>query len=131
MRNKLQGEIAQFPSNPDNIANLTAGKLKYCGVKTYSFDKPWLSVVTPSDPVTQNYTMMVTTDDYSIVTDLSGEKNYTVTMTIGYADPRFTNTFTEQVNVTLYHPCKGTEITTSQTVPNLYFELGFEGPMTE
>lgn len=78
-----------------------------CGVKTYSTGLPWLSVLTPADPATQNFELQVYTNDPL----LTG--TYTVSLVINFADTKLLQTLTQTLEVTLLHPCIVTSITTA------------------
>ena len=82
-----------------------------CEIKTYTIDPvnaPWLSVLPPANPLTTNFQLQVTTNDYN----LAG--THSVTVTIGFSRADLSAiTLTQVISVTLIHPCKLTTITTS------------------
>jgi hypothetical protein len=68
--------------------------------------------------------MKVTSDDYSLTTSSSAATNYSVVLSVGYADARFTSTLTQTLTVSLFHPCKATLLTTTQTISDINFGFG-------
>jgi hypothetical protein len=86
------------------------GDKLYCGVKSYSTGLSWLKVLAPLDPLTSNFELQVDTIDYMLA------NTYNVNLVVSFANPGFTLTFTETFPLTLLHPCKQTQITTSQTI---------------
>ena len=78
-----------------------------CGIKSYSTGLTWLTVLAPSDPLTESFELQVTTNDYNLAT------TYSVNLEVTFADPNFPLTITQNLSVTLLHPCKTTVITTS------------------
>jgi hypothetical protein len=78
-----------------------------CEIKTYQTDKYWLSVLAPANPLTTNFQLQVTTNDYN----LAG--THSVVVTIGFQRADLAHiTLTQTISVTLIHPCKLTSITT-------------------
>lgn len=98
--------ITSFTMNTDSVST-TFTDLMFCGLKTYSTGLAWLSVLTPADPVTQNFELQVSTNDPV----LAG--TYTVSLVIVFADVTLTQTLTQTLTLNLLHPCKITLITTS------------------
>jgi hypothetical protein len=91
-----------------------------CEIKTYSTNYSWLSVLPPADPLTTNFQLRVTTNDYN----LAG--SYTdVVITIGFARADLAHiSLTQTLTVNLIHPCKLTTITTSQTITDIVHMFG-------
>ena len=89
-----------------------------CGIKTYSTGLAWLTVLAPADPLTQNFQLQVTTNDYT----LAG--TYSVSIVVAFANSNYTSTLTQTLSVTLLHPCKTTTISTTQTIPSLSYLFG-------
>jgi hypothetical protein len=59
-----------------------------CGVKKYSTGFTWLTVVTPADPLTQNYLLQVTTNDYTLA------NTYSVSLVVTFANSSYASTIT-------------------------------------
>jgi hypothetical protein len=104
MHTDTQGE---FQNNP-----------MLCGEKFYSTGLLWLTVLSPADPLSQNFELQVTTNDYL----LAGV--YSINLVIGFIDPTFTAVLTQVISVTLLHPCKLTLITTTQTIADIVYTIG-------
>lgn len=91
-----------------------------CEIKKYTTDLPWLTVLAPANPLTTNFQLQVTTNDYN----LAGVHSATITIGFTRADLSAI-TLTQIVPVTLIHPCKLTTITTGvQTVPDFTYMFG-------
>ena len=90
-----------------------------CGIKTYSTGLSWLTVLAPADPLTQNFQLRVTTNDYT----LAG--TYSVSIVVAFTNAvYYPATLTQTLSVTLLHPCKTTTISTTQTIPGLVHVYG-------
>ena len=89
-----------------------------CGIKSYSTGLPWLTVLVPTDPLTQNFELQVTTNDYNLTGITS------VSLVVTFADVNLTQSITETLSVTLLHPSKTTIISSTQTIPNLLYTFG-------
>ena len=89
-----------------------------CEVKTYSTGYSWLSVYQPADPANENFELRVTTNNPSHY------GAHTVNLVVGFLRTDLTMTFTQTFSVILYHPCKTTVITTSQTIANVIHQFG-------
>ena len=59
-----------------------------CGIKTYSTGLSWLTVLAPADPLTQNFQLRVTTNDYT----LAG--TYSVSISVAFANTAYPSTIT-------------------------------------
>jgi hypothetical protein len=129
--------VANFKINPDDITTLSTnyGTLASpgvpdCGAKTYTVEATkanWLSVIVPTSFLTDDHLLNVTTHDYNKTPSSSGGDNYTVSITVGYLDTgkySLTQTFTQTITFRIYHPCKLTKLTTTQTFPNMWFMFG-------
>ena len=79
----------------------------FCGVKSYSTGLAWLTVVTPADPLTQNFKLQVTTNNYALA------NTHSVSIVVTFANTNYPSTITQTLELTLLHPCKTTVITTS------------------
>ena len=90
----------------------------YCGVKSYSTGLTWLSVLTPTNPLIENFELQVTTNDYALA------NTYTVSIVVTFSNTNLPSTITQTLSVTLLHPCKTTVITTSQTISALFYVFG-------
>ena len=51
-----------------------------CGLKSYSTGLAWLTVVTPADPLTQNFKLQVTTNNYALA------NTYSVSIVVTFAN---------------------------------------------
>ena len=89
-----------------DTAGVTLGLPMVCGIKTYSTGLSWLKVVAPADPLTQNFELQVTTNDYN----LAG--TYSVNIVVAFANTSYPSILTQTLSVTLLHPCIVTTITT-------------------
>ena len=98
--------ILSFMMNQDTEGIDKNNPMK-CGIKSYSTGLTWLTVLAPSDPLTQNFMLQVTTNDYHLAT------TYSVNLVVTFANSAFPSTITQNLSVTLLHPCKTTVITTS------------------
>ena len=87
-------------------------------LKVYSTGLPWLTVLTPVDPLTENFQLQVTTNDYT----LAG--TYSVSILVAFANTAYPATLTQILSVTLLHPCKTTMISTTQTISNMVYVFG-------
>ena len=79
----------------------------FCGVKSYSTGLTWLTVLTPADPLTQNFKLQVTTNNYALA------NTHSVSIVVSFANTNYPSTIAQTLAVTLLHPCKTTVITTS------------------
>ena len=79
----------------------------FCGVKSYSTGLTWLTVIAPSDPLTGHFELQVTTNDYTLA------NTHSVNIVVRFVNPSYLSTITQNLYVTLLHPCKSTVITTS------------------
>lgn len=89
-----------------------------CGQKTYSTNKSWLSVIAPSDPLTQSFQLQANTNDVTQVGNIS------VVLTIGFLNPLYKQTIQQTITVTVLHPCKKTLIASTQSLSNLTYTIG-------
>ena len=103
--------------NADSAGQAASNSMK-CGLKTYSTGFSWLTVLAPADPLTQNFQLQVTTNDYT----LAG--TYSVNIVVAFANTCFPATLAQTLSVTLLHPCKTTTISSSQTIPGLVYVFG-------
>lgn len=62
----------------DSVAT-AKGNNMLCEVKTYTTDQPWLTVLTPANPATQQFQLQVTTNDYTLA------NTYSVNLTVGFS----------------------------------------------
>ena len=109
--------ILSFTMHQDS-AGIAAPNDMLCEIKTYTTDQPWLTVLAPADPLTGNFELQVTTNDYL----LAG--TYTVNLVIGFQRVDLTQTTTQQISVELIHPCKQTLLTTPQTIDDMSYMFG-------
>ena len=109
--------VTSFTMNTDSVSTAKTNQM-FCGLKTYSTGLAWLSVMTPADPVNQNFELQISTNDPV----LAG--TYTVSLVIAFADVTLTPTLTQLLTVNLLHPCKITLITTSQAIGPITFPFG-------
>ena len=107
----------EFLMNADSAGTDSSNPLQ-CGIKSYSTGLTWLTVLAPADPLTQNFQLRVTTNDYN----LAG--TYSVSIVVAFANTAFPSTITQTLSVTLLHPCKTTTISTTQTIPGLVHVYG-------
>ena len=90
-----------------------------CGIKTYSTGLSWLTVLAPADPLTQNFQLRITTNDYT----LAG--TYSVSIVVAFTNAvYYPATLTQTLSVTLLHPCKTTSISSLQTISNIVYVFG-------
>jgi hypothetical protein len=99
-------------------AGITQNNNMVCEVKTYSTGLPWLSVYQPADPLTQNFELRVTTNDYT----LAG--THAVSLVVGFARSDLTMTLTQTFNVILISPCAETIVTSAEVIPVLEYYFG-------
>jgi hypothetical protein len=59
-----------------------------CGVKKYSTGLAWLTVITPADPLTQNFLLQVTTNDYTKA------NIYSVSLVVTFVNASYPSTIT-------------------------------------
>jgi len=71
-----------------DTAGVTADNPLVCGAKKYLTNKPWLSVTTPADPATQEFQLVIASNDYSIAS------TYTINLVVGFVDVRWSGTLT-------------------------------------
>ena len=90
-----------------DTTGVAQSSLMFCGVKSYSTGLTWLSVLTPTNPLIENFELQVTTNDYALA------NTYTVSIVVTFANATYPSTITQNLSVTLLHPCKTTVITTS------------------
>ena len=57
----------------------------FCGLKTYSTGLPWLTVLAPADPLTQDFQLQVSTNDFN----LAG--NHPVNITVAFANAGYSS----------------------------------------
>jgi len=60
----------------------------FCGAKKYATGKTWLSVTTPSDPATQNFQLVIATNDYTLAA------TYTISLVVSFVNAAYTGTLT-------------------------------------
>ena len=116
--------IASFMMNTDS-AGTAASNAMLCGVKSYTPSPAlaWLSVLTPADPLTQNFEIQVSTNDYN----LAG--SYTVDLVVAFVDATFTATYTQTgIVINLLHPCKVTTISVVNPIVTLNHPFATSGP---
>ncbi len=88
-----------------------------CGLKTYSTGFSWLTVLTPSDPLSQTFELQVNTNDYNLA------KSYTVDLVVSFANSSYLSTITQTLYVKLLHPCASTVINQA-IIPAMTFTMG-------
>jgi len=76
-----------FMMNSDSTG-VDAGDPLICGAKKYSTGKTWLTVTTPADPVTQQFKLVISTNDYSIAS------TYTINLVVSFVNDKWTGTLT-------------------------------------
>ena len=103
--------------NADSAGQAAINPMK-CGLKTYSTGLAWLSVLSPANPLTQNFQLQVTTNDYTLA------ETYSVNIVVAFANACFPATLAQTLSVTLLHPCKTTTISSAQTIPGLVYVFG-------
>jgi hypothetical protein len=82
--------VSSFYMHTDSAGIAMADPL-FCGVKVYTISpaQPWLSVLTPSDPLTQPFEFKISTDDYLYA------GTYVVSLTVSFSNPVFIGTYVE------------------------------------
>jgi hypothetical protein len=114
--------ILSYLMHKDSIG-ISKANAMICEIKTYTTDTttyPWLSVLPPTDPLTTNFQLRVTTNDYNLAGSYAD-----VDITIGFARADLAHiSLTQTLTVTLIHPCKLTTITTSQTITDIVHMFG-------
>ena len=98
--------ILSFMMHTDSVG-MAHSNIMFCGVKNYSTGLTWLTVLTPADPLTQNFELQVTTNNYNLA------NTYSVSLLVKFANLDYPATLTQVLTVTLIHPCKTTMISTS------------------
>jgi hypothetical protein len=88
-----------------------------CGVKSYSTGLAWLTVLTPADPLTQNFELQVTTNDYTLA------NTYAVNLVVSFANASYTSTYTQTLSVKLLHPCTLT-VLNAAAISAMTFTMG-------
>ena len=105
-----------------DTAGVLAANPLLCGVKTYTTNQTWATVVAPANPLTQPFQLQINTNQFV-------SASVSLTITIKFANTAYTSTITKSVIATFVHPCKQTVITTSQTIPTLTLTFG-DTPVT-
>ena len=75
--------ILSFMMNTDSVGIAQSDPM-ICGIKSYSTGLPWLTVLVPTDPLTQNFELQVTTNDYNLTGITS------VSLVVTFADVNLT-----------------------------------------
>lgn len=79
--------ITSFMMNTDS-AGVAAGNPMVCGAKKYSTGKPWLSVTTPANPATQEFQIVIATNDYSLAS------THKINLDVSFFEVNWTGTLT-------------------------------------
>lgn len=79
--------IMSFMMNTDS-ASVDTGNSLVCGAKKYSTGRTWLTITTPADPVTQQFRLMIATNDYSIAS------THTISLVVSFVNEYWTGTLT-------------------------------------
>ena len=70
--------------------SIGANVADFCGIKTYTSDQPWLTILTPANPLTEDFQIQVATNDFS----LTGKKPANIV--IGFQNTDYTQTITSE-----------------------------------
>jgi hypothetical protein len=92
--------------NEDSAGNAISNPL-LCGLKTYLTSFAWLTDLSPADPLSENFSLQVTTNEYNLA------NTYSFSIVVAFANTFYPATITQTLSVTLLHPCKTTTITTT------------------
>jgi hypothetical protein len=103
--------------NSDNIGTIFTNPI-FCGAKKYATGYGWLTAVAPADPATQEFSLQIATNDYTLAT------TYTINLVVSFVNPLYLGTLTQTLSLTLLHPCKLTLITTSQVINPITYPFG-------
>ena len=105
--------LSTFAANTDSVGT-AQGDPAFCGAKTYVSDFAPVSVTVPGNSPNA---IEFASSDYTAHVGL-----FTVTITVGFLN--FTPTITQTFDLEVLHPCKITQITTTQTIPDISFPFG-------
>ena len=89
-----------------------------CGLKKYTTNVIWATLMGPTDPLNEPFKLKVDTN-------LILTYEYDIQITIGFYNfGKYPAQITQTVTLYLIHPCKETVISSNQTIPDLQFFFG-------
>jgi hypothetical protein len=78
--------VLEFSLHKDSVGVASGDPVK-CGLKTYTTDQSWATVLTPADPVNGVYKLMVDTNKYDPLT-------HTISIKVNFSNTSYTNSIT-------------------------------------